>query len=580
MAWQVLGWRWMLEAGFSGVVLLTLASIAVRYIRQPARRLLLIEWTFVACFAAPLLPLAPGIPSWSLGWLPPSENAEIQPAKAAVGVVGERGSSAASGSLKGGRLAPSRELVQPSLPSGFVWSRALAVLYLAGAASVLFQWFLGLVQLARLRRAAAPAPLQAHDALLGIAGLSARRALLLVSPRIDTPIAFGWRRAIIVLPQALCQSGNEAALRYALAHEWNHIERRDIVVWRLTALVQVLFFYQPLFWRLRRQLRLCQDYLADARAARQGGAVEDYADYLVSLALRRMKTPPLPALAFTERRSDLYRRVVMLVDRSARLENGCRACCHFAFGAAAVLLTLGVSALRLEADEASGTTAATLTAEQAIVHGRISDHDTGQPIAGATVVVRRREALAGRERVLQESLHRTDEDGEYSFSLLPEHLASPWLYLEIDAEHPQYAAKSGVSCSLDDVRRLKASPGARPDFAAIRLRRGEEATAVVESLDGRPLAGVDIVAYSQSDGRPWLQGSFARTKTDAEGRFRIVLASSGDSVICLLPTDAAPLLCVVHQQRGDLGRFRVPVSMAGGRQPHESDALASTSGSQ
>ena len=433
------------------------------------------------------------------------------------------------------------------------------------------------MQLARLRRTAESAPARAHEILLEIAGPHARRALLLASPRIDTPIAFGWRRPTIVLPQTLCQAGNEPALRYALAHEWNHVERLDIVVWRLTALVQVLFFYQPLFWRLRRQLRLCQDFLADAQAARHGAEVEDYADYLVSVAMRRTKAPPLPALAFSDRRSDLYRRVVMLVDCDEKLEHGCRICWHAAVGAAAVLLTLGVSSLRLEAEEAISKAAA---AQHVVVHGRISDHDTGQPIAGATIVVRRREALAGRERVLQESLHRTDENGEYSFSLLPRHLASPWLYLELDAEHPQYAAQSGVSCSLDDIRRLKAAPAARPDFAAIRLRRGEAATAVVESADGLPVAGLDVVAYSQSDGRPWLQGSFARTKTDAEGRFRVVLASSGDSVICLLPPDAAPLLCVVHQRRGDLGRFRVPVSLAGGRQPRQLNALAATAGNR
>jgi beta-lactamase regulating signal transducer with metallopeptidase domain len=41
-----------------------------------------------------------------------------------------------------------------------------------------------------------------------------------------------------------------------LAHEWSHVERRDIVSWHLATLTQFLFFYQPLFWWLRRQLRL------------------------------------------------------------------------------------------------------------------------------------------------------------------------------------------------------------------------------------------------------------------------------------------------------------------------------------
>src|SRR5262249_22755710 len=84
---------------------------------------------------------------------------------------------------------------------------------------------------------------------------------------------------------------------YCLAHEWSHVERRDIVSWHLATLTQFLFFYQPLFWWLRRQLRLCQDYLADARAAEQAVLAEDYADYLVGLARPRLRAPLRGALA-------------------------------------------------------------------------------------------------------------------------------------------------------------------------------------------------------------------------------------------------------------------------------------------
>lgn len=89
-----------------------------------------------------------------------------------------------------------------------------------------------------------------------------------VSDPIELPIVFGWRRPVILLPASVCRAGNETALRYCLAHEWSHVERRNILSWHLVALVQLLFFYQPLFWWLRRQMRLCQDYLADAERCR------------------------------------------------------------------------------------------------------------------------------------------------------------------------------------------------------------------------------------------------------------------------------------------------------------------------
>ena len=85
---------------------------------------------------------------------------------------------------------------------------------------------------------------------------------------------------MIVLPRALCDSGDFQELRFCLGHEWCHIERRDSRAWNLANIAGFVLFYQPLFWWLRRQLRLCQDYLADDRAAALGSA-EDYSTLLV-----------------------------------------------------------------------------------------------------------------------------------------------------------------------------------------------------------------------------------------------------------------------------------------------------------
>ena len=74
---------------------------------------------------------------------------------------------------------------------------------------------------------------------------------------------------------------------------------------------------------LRRQLRLAQDYLADARAAAQAPEPTDYAEYLVTLARRRLATPAL-ALGITDRRSNLTRRVHMLLLNPTPLSRRCR----------------------------------------------------------------------------------------------------------------------------------------------------------------------------------------------------------------------------------------------------------------
>ena len=107
--------------------------------------------------------------------------------------------------------------------------------------------------------------------------------MLLESDRIALPYTYTWARPVILLPTTLCGGDEPVALRYVLAHEWSHVEKRDAWAWNLACLAGLVLFYQPLFWWLRRQLRLCQDYLADARAVAAGSA-EDYAAFLVRLA--------------------------------------------------------------------------------------------------------------------------------------------------------------------------------------------------------------------------------------------------------------------------------------------------------
>src|SRR5207248_2608213 len=128
-------------------------------------------------------------------------------------------------------------------------------------------------------------------------------------------------------------------------HEWSHVEGRDAWRWYLATVAQFFFFYQPLYWWLRRQLRLCQDYLADARAAEQAPETEDYAEYLVGLARLRLGVPAAAALGIGDRRSNLYRRIVMLLNRREPLERRCVWMWNLALTLAAVLTLGGVAAL-------------------------------------------------------------------------------------------------------------------------------------------------------------------------------------------------------------------------------------------
>ncbi len=190
--------------------------------------------------------------------------------------------------------------------------------YLTGVLVMLFWAAVGLLAVRRLVRAARPAAESCRMLLREIAGPASDRVALLVSTRAAQPCAVRCRKPVIILPERLAAGGDVRSLRWALAHEWSHVERRDLLAWTASGFVRCFFFYQPLVWWLRGQLQLCQDYLADSAAAHADGLPEDYAEFLTTSSFTR---PTLAAgLGIGGRISNLRRRVVMLVERHRPLE--------------------------------------------------------------------------------------------------------------------------------------------------------------------------------------------------------------------------------------------------------------------
>lgn len=594
MAWHISFLYWLAHAALSVFLLLAAGCVAMWLCRQPARRLRLAELALLGCLLAPWLHLVPGLPQYPLGWLkaatvqpvltpseadtsaPPIAMPESVRAAPLLEQTDEQQASTA------GDRAPLAPWSQSSPPTEEPYQQAdaarspvleaprLLVLAYLGLTSVFVLWWLaGFVKLKRLCRSTQPAPALATELLEQIAGPAGRHARLRVSDRLDLPIMFGWRRPVILLPASLCRSGDEAALRYCLAHEWSHVEGRDILSWHLAAVVQLLFFYQPLFWWLRRQLRLCQDYLADARAAEQAVQVEDYADYLVGLARRRVAVPIPTALGVGDRRSNLYRRILMLITTRQPLERRCRRLWTAAAALTVGLLLLAVTTVRLDAraaedkkeppkDVAKEISKDAGTGKAYSYTGRVFDKITKKDIANATVTVRR-SSYADHigNKILQETKHKTNAEGKYSFTIPAEQAADRYLYIELDVEAPGYAPRSHFGYAFSMIQKNE-KMGGRPFFENVDMRAAKEITGIVETPDGKAVSGVKVLAYSNTDKPDGFEyGSFADCKTDANGRFRLWLITPGPSVFWILPKDYAPSTHVLQDsnKRGELGRF-------------------------
>ncbi len=594
MTWQqafVVAW---IQFAVATALLLWGTLAVIKRLGQPAERARLVPLALAAALAVPVLSALAPWPVWNLGWIAsasaPLANLPIEvtlpPAPTgAVTTLEAQSLAIPTASTQGiGQGMAGRPVAPPAgAPVAAVWltwsAVALMIIAAHGAAAIFFagQWFAGRWQLARLCRAAAPAA--QHVCLLwkGLAQHHDRRTRLLVSHEIHAPLVFGWLRPTVVVPQQIV-SGDDCSLRYCLAHEWSHIDRGDLRAWSLVRACQYLFWYQPAYWALRRELRICQEFLADHCSTRVGEDPIQYSEFLLGLAKSRLAAPVAGALNLLDQPSQLGRRVRMLLEGTT-LAARCRR--RVAWGALALLaLSVGVfSVIRIEAalaeeapqvkpNRSYPSVAAIQETQQknsapgapvVALHytGQVVEKGTDKPIVGAAVVVRRSDSTRlGEDRIIEESKHTTDADGKFSFTIPPEQVALAWLYIELDVEHPDYAAKKGFGYGLTLIRKNE-TLGSRPFFEKTELSPAEPVTGTVLSPDGQPLAGVKIQGFSRAKLRDFSDHSFVDTVTGADGKFRLPFTKGGEAVLWVIPKDFAIVQRYLDKERGDLGAFKL-----------------------
>jgi beta-lactamase regulating signal transducer with metallopeptidase domain len=344
ISWATCG-SWLLHSAAAGGVLLLLTHLLARCVRQPARKQRLCEYGVLAALIAAVLNLL--VPGWLLvphaggnslargvsapiGFplYPPPEPVP-QPAKEP-----ESGRAGRERDLEIKRAAASvppaeAEAVDEPVRSLFLdageWIQVWLLPGLAGAhvlGVLLFLGYLlvGHVALLRQLARARPAPPNVIELFLPMLGRG-KPPRLLVSEKVLVPLSCGLLRPTVVIPANLCEPANERKLRWIFAHELTHLRRRDAWSCLLFCVGQAVFFYVPWFWWLRRQARLCQEFVADAVAALEEVPPVSYAEFLVSLT--RSPAVPMAATGVTGQSSDLFRRVSMLLQNSQAVERDC-----------------------------------------------------------------------------------------------------------------------------------------------------------------------------------------------------------------------------------------------------------------
>ena len=107
--------------------------------------------------------------------------------------------------------------------------------------------------------------------------------LLSSSPVVSTPLTWGWKNPVILLPEDACDWTDEHR-RIVLRHELAHIARQDSLSQLVAGLTCALYWFHPLVWAAERRMRAECERACDDRVVSMGTPAADYAAHLLEVA--------------------------------------------------------------------------------------------------------------------------------------------------------------------------------------------------------------------------------------------------------------------------------------------------------
>jgi len=154
-----------------------------------------------------------------------------------------------------------------------------------------------------------------------------------VSDETTVPLTIGWLRPRILVPK-----GSEGdTLRLALAHEFAHVRRHDLLFGWVPALAQALLWFSPLTWWASREYGQAREEACDVDALTLAGiAPREYGELLLHFGVAQPMPSSAVALCGSRTAQALKRRLVRL-ESALRAPRGVRLA-----GALAVALVAAV----------------------------------------------------------------------------------------------------------------------------------------------------------------------------------------------------------------------------------------------
>lgn len=394
---------------------------------------------------------------------------------------------------QGGETPKLRASVAPSAApraarsSGF----ALAVVgvYLAGVALLTVRLLIGTIQTWRLVRRARPIDLPSGATWLPT------RAEIAESDEVRVPVTVGCWRPVAVLP-ADWKTWSGSFLAMVLAHEAEHVRRRDTWVALFAALNCVVYWFHPLAWIVRRRLTDLAEHVCDDEVIRATGNRSEYAQNLLDVAGRltlgsgRLR----PVDVAMARKANVVKRIEAILDDDRPLSRKIGVTGALLLVCFVAPLVLVAAGLRSTAPTIAAETETTASRSEkggdvdkpessaTRLKGRVVMASDGKPVADAEVWL-----LTRKSRRLDRNMATTNEEGEFELHEVPE------------GRHTLAAFYQNLSSRSTRYKGYRAEPGDESIVLELREAPSIEVK-VVTRAEGKPIEGA-TVWLTQADGR-------------------------------------------------------------------------------
>ena len=204
---------------------------------------------------------------------------------------------------------------RPSIHWGRVASYALISIWFAGATVCLASQLRRLIRFARLIHRGAVAPSHLKSEVTSVAALLRMNSpVSVVVQGFASPFLWCVGAARLAWPESISSHEDVKRSRGIIAHELAHLRRRDHWITWLELGASVLWWWNPLFWYVRRQVRETAEMSCDALAiSADPESRHDYAKLLLQFSTQSRSAGVTPVLAMSSGSTRSFERRLRMV---------------------------------------------------------------------------------------------------------------------------------------------------------------------------------------------------------------------------------------------------------------------------